>query len=108
MPSAGRLRQPVNQHGGVGARPRALSISVTNAGRRRDPPSGYAQAIPGTMVMFTMLVLLTSGTVTLVIERGQGLPRRLAATPIPRGTVTARKWFGKLAVARTGFRPPPP
>ena len=49
------------------------------------PPIGFSQAVPGTMVMFTMLVLLTSGAVTLVVERDQGLLRRLASAPISRG-----------------------
>ena len=55
--------------------PRALTLSVTSAGKRLVPPIGFAQAVPGTMVMFTMLVLLTSGAVTLVVEREQGLLR---------------------------------
>ena len=77
----------------LAAMPRALSLDVRPAGRREDPPTGYAQAIPGTMVMFTMLVLLTAGAVQLVIERNEGLLRRLASTPISRGSVV----FGKLA-----------
>jgi len=79
--------------------PRTLTLRVTTAGRRIDPPSGYAQTIPGTMVMFTMLVMLTSGAIRLVVERDQGLLRRLASTPIPRRSVVAGKWLGKLALA---------
>ena len=79
--------------------PRALTLAVESAGRRREIPSGYSQTIPGTMVMFTMLILLTSGAITLVTEREQGLLRRLAATPIPRGAVVLGKWLGKMALA---------
>jgi ABC-type multidrug transport system permease subunit len=50
------------------------------------------------MVMFTLLVLLTSGAILLVIERRQGLLRRLASTPIPRSAVVAGKCGGKLAL----------
>lgn len=78
--------------------PRHLTLQVTTAGRRHDPPSGYAQTIPGTMVMFTMLVLLTSGSIRLVVEREQGLLRRLASTPITRASLVAGKWAGKLAL----------
>ncbi len=79
--------------------PRNLSLRVETAGERLVPPSGYSQTIPGTMVMFTMLILLTSGAILLVIERKQGLLRRLASTPIPRGSVVFGKWLGKLALA---------
>jgi ABC-2 type transport system permease protein len=79
--------------------PRALTLSVRSAGRRVEPPSGFAQAVPGTLVMFTMLVLLTSGAVTLVQEREQGLLRRLASTPISPHAVVAGKWMGRMCLA---------
>ncbi len=81
------------------ALPRTLSIQVESAGQRQRIPTGYEQTIPGTMVMFTLLVLLTSGAVLLVIERRQGLLRRLAATPIARGDLVLGKWGGKMALA---------
>jgi ABC-type multidrug transport system permease subunit len=40
----------------------------------------------------------TSGAILLVIERRQGLLRRLAYTPIPRLDVVLGKWGGKLAL----------
>jgi len=82
----------------LAAMPRALSLDVRPAGLREDPPIGYAQAIPGTMVMFTMLVLLTSGAVQLVIERNEGLLRRLASTPISRGSVVLGKLTARVAM----------
>lgn len=78
--------------------PRALTLEVMPAGERQDPPVGFEQAIPGTMVMFTLIVLLTSGAVLLVIERRQGLLRRLASTPISRGSVVLGKWGGRMAL----------
>lgn len=80
------------------AAPRGITLQVQPAGRRKDPPGGFEQTIPGTMVMFTMLVLLTSGAILLVIEREEGLLRRLASTPIPRWAVVAGKWGGRLAL----------
>ena len=87
------------------AAPRTVTLAVSSAGRREDPPTGYAQAIPGTMVMFTMLVLMTSGGITLVIERKQGLLRRLASTPIRPASVVAGKWTARMAlgVVQIGF-----
>ena len=79
--------------------PRLLTLHVEPAGEREEIPSGYAQTIPGTMVMFTLLVLLTSGSILLVIERRKGLLRRLASTPISRSSVVLGKWIGKMALA---------
>ena len=75
-----------------------LTLEVAPAGERLEIPSGFEQAIPGIMVMFTMIILLTSGAVTLVIERKQGLLRRLASTPIDRGEIVLGKWGGRMAL----------
>lgn len=85
--------------------PREITLEVAPAGTRRHIPTGFEQAIPGTTVMFTLLLLLTSGSVLLVIERREGLLRRLASTPISRGSVVLGKWGGKmaLAVVQLGF-----
>lgn len=89
----------------LNAAPRALTLEVRPAGERQVIPSGFEQAVPGTMVMFTLLVMLTSGAVLLVVERQEGLLRRLAATPISRRSVVLGKWAGKLALglAQIGF-----
>ena len=79
--------------------PRHVTLSVQSAGRRVRAPQGFAQAIPGTLVMFTMLVSLTSGAVLLVVERRLGLLRRLAAAPIARSAVVGGKWMARLALA---------
>jgi ABC-type multidrug transport system permease subunit len=49
--------------------------------------------------MFTLLVLLTSGGTMLVIERKQGLLRRLASTPITRAEVVSGKLGGRMVLA---------
>lgn len=82
----------------LAAAPRQLALSVRPAGRREEPPAGFSQAVPGTMVMFTMLVLLTSGAITLVVERQFGLLRRLASTPITPGAIVAGKWAARMAL----------
>ncbi len=74
--------------------PRALKLEVQPAGKRERIPAGFEQAIPGITVMFTLILLMTSGAVLIVIERQQGLLRRLASTPIGRGEVVLGKWAG--------------
>ena len=83
----------------MAAQPRALRLDIRSAGRREDPPTGFAQTVPGTMVMFVMLIALTGSTIHLVIERNQGLLRRLAVTPVPLFAVILGKLSGRAAVA---------
>ena len=78
--------------------PRMLSLDVTSAGKRKDPPVGFEQAVPGTLVMFTLLVLFTSGGTTLLVERRQGILRRLASSPISRGGVVLGKWGARVTL----------
>jgi ABC-type multidrug transport system permease subunit len=83
----------------LAAAPRQVTLAVRAAGERRGAPSGFAQAVPGTMVMFTMIILLTSGAITLVVEREQGLLRRLASAPLSRASIVLGKWFARMALA---------
>jgi ABC-type Na+ efflux pump permease subunit len=79
--------------------PRIWQLESGPAGNRLEIPTGFDQSIPGIMVMFTLLVLLTSGASQLTIEREQGLLRRLASTPISRSELVAGKWGGRMALA---------
>ena len=81
------------------AMPRNVTLSVRSAGQRRHIPTGFEHAIPGTTVMFTMMILLTGGSIPLVVERRQGLLRRLASSPIPRAAIVLGKWGGKMVLA---------
>lgn len=87
------------------AMPRALSLDVRAAGERKQIPTGFEQTIPGTMVMFTLMVMATSGAILLVIERRQGLLRRLAYAPIRRRDIVLGKWVGKwlVGLVQIGF-----
>ncbi|MFQ5609778.1 MAG: ABC transporter permease [Woeseiaceae bacterium] len=75
-------------------KPRAWQLDVSPAGERLEIPSGFEQAVPGILVMFTLLVLLTTSGSMLVQERTQGLLRRLASAPISRTEVITGKWAG--------------
>ncbi len=81
------------------AESRPVQLLVTPAGRQLQIPSGFQQAIPGTLVMFTLLVLLTSGAAMLVDDREKQLLRRLASAPLTRGQVVMGKWAGRMALA---------
>jgi ABC-2 type transport system permease protein len=82
----------------IASEPHTLTLDVKPAGARLDPPRGFEQSVPGTMVMFTLLLLLTTGGVTLVIEREQGILRRLASSPMSRGAVVLGKLSSRLAL----------
>ncbi len=82
----------------LAAEPHPLKLTVKSAGRRIFAPSGFEQSVPGTMVMFTLLVLFTSGAVTLTMERNQGILRRLASAPMTRGEVTLGKWGARMGL----------
>ena len=79
--------------------PRAWQLEVSAAGERQEIPTGFQQTVPGILVMFTLLVLLTSSGTLLVQERTQGLLRRLASAPITKAEVLVGKWDGRMVLA---------
>lgn len=79
--------------------PRPVTLSVTTAGQRLEVPGGFEQAVPGMLVMFTMIVLLTSGAIDLLVDRQRGVLRRLASVPVARGWLVLGKWGGKMTLA---------
>jgi len=82
----------------LAAQPRRISVRVSSSGTRKVAPIGFEQAVPGMLVMFTMLVLLNAGGVTLLVERRQGILRRLASSPISRRSVVLAKWGARFAL----------
>src|SRR5262249_43067118 len=80
------------------AQPRTITVEATSAGKRKTPPIGFEQAVPGVMVMFTLQILFTVGGVTLNVERRQGILRRLASSPMSRGAVVLGKWGARVAL----------
>lgn len=78
--------------------PRLISLEVSSAGKRKFAPVGFAQAVPGTLVMFTLLVMFTSGAASLLVERRQGILRRLASSPMSRGAVVLGKWGARVSL----------
>lgn len=82
----------------VRARPGAVRLDVTSAGEGPVIPDGFQQSVPGVLVMFVVLVLLTTGGVLLVIEREEGLLRRLASAPVTRGEILVAKLVARVGV----------
>ncbi len=82
----------------IARQPRQITLEVSSAGKRKDPPIGFEQAVPGTLVMFTLLVMFTSGGVSLLVERRQGILRRLASSPMSRGAVVLGKWGARVTL----------
>ena len=79
----------------LAAAPHPITLSVVAAGKRQTIPTGFQQAVPGTMVMFLLLVMFTSGSVSLLHERKEGILLRLASTPMSRGAVVLGKWLAR-------------
>ncbi len=81
------------------SRPRAIDLEVVSGGKAFTAPDGFQQSVPGILVMFVVLVLMTTGGVHLVIEREEGLLRRLASTPVSRSEIVASKLVARILVA---------
>lgn len=90
-PSAVQLAALVN-------RPRKLGLRVQSAGKAQRLILGFQQSVPGFIVMFTMQVSLTAGSVLLIVERRKGVLRRLASTQVSRASVVAGKLGARLAM----------
>ena len=82
----------------LAAIPRTVTLSVTPAGKRKTIPSGFQQAVPGTMVMFILLVMFTTGGTTLYQDRTLGILRRLASSPMSHGSVVLGKCLCRLGL----------
>jgi ABC-2 type transport system permease protein len=78
--------------------PHKLTLEVRSAGVRRNTPSGFQQAVPGMMTMFLLLVMFTTGGITLYQERSRGILRRLASSPMSRSSVVLGKTLARVAI----------
>jgi ABC-2 type transport system permease protein len=71
----------------LAARPPAVALDVKLAFPAPRVPSGMRQSVPGMLVMFILMVLVTGGTERLFVDRKEGLLRRLASSPLTRGEI---------------------
>lgn len=80
----------------IAGSPRTIELDVRPAGIRREAPHGFEQSVPGNLVFFVIMVLFTNGGVTLLLEREQGILRRLASSPMSRSAVMLGKWGARM------------
>ncbi|MFC1629086.1 ABC transporter permease [Gemmatimonadota bacterium] len=78
--------------------PVLIGLEVEQAGTHHEPPDGFQQAVPGTMVTFVLIILLTGGAYLLITERQGGHLRRLAAAPVDKIDVFAAKGLSRLGM----------
>ncbi|VAW34219.1 hypothetical protein MNBD_GAMMA01-835 [hydrothermal vent metagenome] len=75
--------------------PKNIQLAVSSAGEKLNIPMGFNQAVPGILVMFIMMIALSSGALGIFLERKSGILKRLAATPLTRQEIIMGKWLGK-------------
>jgi ABC-2 type transport system permease protein len=83
----------------LGSRPPLVSVAVSTAGGGHPVPQGFAQSVPGTLTMTVLMMTLIYGAVFLTLEKRQGMIRRQATLPLPRGAVFLGKLAGRLLIA---------
>jgi ABC-2 type transport system permease protein len=79
--------------------PNPLKLEASYSGRKKIIPTGFGQAVPGNLVMFVLLIAFTSGAINLVVERDQGLLRRLASSPLSSTQLLAGKALSRFLLA---------
>ncbi|MEA2602578.1 MAG: linearmycin/streptolysin transport system permease protein [Acidobacteriota bacterium] len=83
----------------LAARPPLVSVAVSTAGGGHPVPQGFAQSVPGTLTMTVLMMTLIYGAVFLTLEKRQGMIRRQATLPLPRGSLFLGKLAGRLLIA---------
>ena len=76
-----------------------IKLDISTSGEKLNIPSGFNQAVPGGLVMFIMMIALSSGALSLFLERQSGVLKRLAATPLTNTEIILGKWLGKWFIA---------
>ncbi|MBD3386017.1 ABC transporter permease subunit [candidate division KSB1 bacterium] len=80
------------------SRPR-ITLKSEWAGTHRVIPSGFSHQTPGTIVMFTMLVMFIYGGIMVLSERQSGTLRRLLVSPLTFWQLFGGKIVGLLFIA---------
>jgi len=80
------------------AQPDRVTLVSEGAGPRPIIPSGIEHILPGMMVMFILLTMLTGGAATLVEERRTGVLARTFLCPVMRSDIIIGKTLGHLAL----------
>ena len=78
------------------AKPPRLRLETRRHFSLRLPPSGFAFTLPAYLVMFTMMMTIMYGGMTLVLERSQKRIRRLVAAPVSGPEIFLGKMLGRM------------
>lgn len=81
-----------------GARPSAVALDVQLAFPAPHIATGMRQSVPGILVMFILMVLVTGGTERLFVDRKDGLLRRLASSPLTRGEIVLSRILSRAII----------
>jgi len=65
---------------------------------KNPTPVGFYQSLPGILIMFLMINLLSFGAISLSTERKEGIVKRLAVYPIRRLELVLGKILGRFLV----------
>lgn len=82
----------------INAMEKNILTDISSAGEKLNIPAGFNQAVPGILVMFIMLIALSSGALSIFLERQSGVLKRLAASPLSRREIVLGKWLGKWLI----------
>jgi ABC-type multidrug transport system permease subunit len=77
-------------------KPPQLSVDTKQHFSLRPPPSGFAFTLPAYMVMFTMMMTVMYGGITLVEERTKKRISRLVAMPVSVLEIFLGKMLGRM------------
>ncbi len=80
----------------IASAPALIDLEVLNASRSEPIPRGYLFTVPGNMIMFILIVALTSGAADIAVEVRQGHLKRLATGPLSKMDIFAGKIVGRL------------
>ena len=82
----------------LAARRPAVALEVHLAFPAPRVPTGMRQSVPGTLVMFILMVLVTGGIERLFVDRKEGLLRRLASSPLTRGEIVLSRILSRSII----------
>jgi ABC-2 type transport system permease protein len=85
----------------LASRPDLVGLTVREAAEVRPRPAGFLLAVPGNLVMFVLIVALTSGAANIASEAARGHFRRLGSSPLGRHEVYLGKLAGSALIALT-------
>ena len=80
------------------AREDMVPVNITFAGRKVTR-SGFSQWLPGMLVMFLLMNMITFGGSSIADERRSRVIRRMGATPLTRFELVAGKIYGRFLLA---------